>query len=130
MDLKDKLKKRIEQVVVDGNAIKSGEISYSASFTELNNTLFNISNSNYSPYDGWLYSGKFIKGFTDWFSAYLGQSYLLNSDTDAEDIQLYTLGANVNIFNNLLLSSNFSIDNNHQKITRSLSKKFYWQSFH
>ncbi|MFT6206151.1 MAG: hypothetical protein ACJA0T_000048 [Colwellia sp.] len=109
------VEKRIEQVVVNGNVLDSNQINYSASISELNKTLFNISDNGYSPNEGWLFSGKVSRGFTDWFSASLGQSYLFNADATKEDSKTYTLGTNLSLFNHLLINTDFSIDDKDTK---------------
>lgn len=118
------VEKRTEQVVVDGNVLKSNQISYSVSVNELNNTLFNISNNTYSPNEGWLLSSKVSRGFTDWFSASLGQSLLFNADSAQKNGEIYTLGTNLNLFNKLLISTDFSVDNNDEKQLNLTAKSF------
>lgn len=118
------VQKKTEQIVIAGNALKKNESSYSASVTELNKSLINVSRTDSTQAEGWLISGKYSKGITDWFSAYVGQSYFLNANSDEENSQIYNMGSNLTLFDTLLLSGNLDINNNHQKALNFSARSF------
>lgn len=118
------VEKRIEQVVVDGNALKSGETTYTASVTQQNKTLFDITNNTQAD-NRILFSGQVNQGITDWLSGYIGQTYSLDNKNEDEEVNDISIGANVSIFNNLLVNTNLSSDRVNNNDRFNISARSY-----
>lgn len=97
-----------KQVFVNSNALTSKESNYGVSVTEVGKSLFGISGLGKVGHQGWLVSGLYQQGVTDWLSFSLGHASMLAKDGD--DKQSYSLGSNMSLFDNLLLQASYEIE--------------------
>jgi len=103
-----------KEFYIDGNNLKANKSSYGFSVVESGKTVLGVDTKAVDN-DGWLISGNYNYGFTDWLSVNLGYSNLFGSHDIDKDIQYYTLGSSINLFERVLLNiqGDFSSDNRH-----------------
>ncbi|WP_022941856.1 SdrD B-like domain-containing protein [Psychromonas hadalis] len=102
------------QYYIDGNALKAKQSEYAFSTVEVEETLFGISSVTKRNQPGWLSTLTYDQGITDWLSLNGGVEAL--SATLGEDTYTYSVGSNLTILKQLLLSADFQQDDGkHQK---------------
>jgi len=99
---------KTKQVFVDRNALSSSESNYGVSVTEVGKSLFGISGRGPVEKQGWLVSGLYQQGITDWLSFNLGHASMFAKDGD--DKQSYSFGSNISLFDNLLLQASYEVE--------------------
>jgi len=99
-----------KEFYVDSNNLDANENSYGISVTQTGKSVLGVDTSPTNNNDGWLLSGRYNHGLTDWLSMNLGHSTFfsdnkLNSEgVSNEDRQSYTLGSSVNVFDRILIN--------------------------
>jgi hypothetical protein len=117
------VERKLREVFIDSNALQTSEQDYGFSITQQGKSLFGVNNELTSDNEGFLFSGVFSQGITDWLSISLGQSSLL-SDA-GEDEFSYSIGTDVNLYNNVLINADMSI--NQDNLIRSyLTGRTQW----
>lgn len=101
------VERKVEEYLIDGNSLERGDGFYELSFTQQGEQLLNSGNTVVGE-KGWLLSGRYEKGITNYFSVYTGIS-ALKSD-EAESLTNYALGSNLSLLNRVLV--NFDYEQN------------------
>ncbi|GAB0110335.1 hypothetical protein [Pseudoalteromonas distincta] len=102
---------KVEEFIIDGNSLEGGEGFYDLSLTQQGEQL--LSSSNFATdQDGWLLSGRYEKGLTDYFSVYTGGSFLKG---DKSDVNNYAFGSSLSVMNKVLVNLDYEQNNNHEK---------------
>ncbi|WDE12074.1 sporulation protein [Thalassomonas haliotis] len=102
------VEKSTREVFINQNSLKGLASSYGVSLTQSGKSLFGVSNTSADDEEGWLLAGRYNQGVTDWFSFSFGHSSLIAEEGD--NLFNYTLGANMTLFERLLLDTNIQYD--------------------
>ena len=102
------VEKTTREVFINQNSLKGLASSYGVSLTQTGKSLFGVSNTAADDDEGWLFAGRYDQGVTDWFSFSLGHSSLIADEGDNQFD--FTLGANMTLFERLLLDTNIQYD--------------------
>ncbi|WDD99260.1 hypothetical protein [Thalassomonas actiniarum] len=122
------VEKSIREVLVSQNSVKRDDSSFAMSLTQTGKSLFGITQGSAGDNEGWLFAGSYEQGVTDWFSVSLGQSTLFSRE--GSNKLNYNIGANLTLFERLLIDSDFSFDNNdNQSMQLSAKTGFGKHSF-
>ncbi|TMS61893.1 hypothetical protein CWC10_09445 [Pseudoalteromonas sp. S3173] len=98
------VERKVEEYLIDGNSLERGDGFYELSLTQQGEQLLNSGNT-IAGEEGWLLSGRYEKGITDYFSVYTGVS-ALKSD-DAENLTNYAFGSNLSVLNKVLINLDY-----------------------
>lgn len=105
------VERKVEEFIIDGNSLDLGEAFYEFSITQQGKQLLSTSN-NTNGQQGWMLSGRYERGITDYLSVYSGVS-LLNSD-DGDDINSYAFGSNLSVLNKILINLDYEQNSNQE----------------
>lgn len=127
------VKTESKQIIVNQNPVEDNQFVYQLSLTQQGRQLFDdVLNQNYRD-SGWLLSGRYDYGFSDWASFYVGHGLYLgaddNSDINNSTDNQYAIGGQFNLFDRAILSTSFDSNDNAERNLRSaLRTKFGDQS--
>ncbi|MBU3003037.1 MSCRAMM family protein [Paraglaciecola arctica] len=102
------VEREFREVFIDSNALQTSEQDYGFSVTQQGKSLLGVNDELTSNNEGVLFSGVFSQGITDWLTISLGQSSLF-SDTGEDEFN-YSIGTDVNLYNNVLVNADMSIN--------------------
>ena len=106
------VERRVEEYLIDGNSLNEGEGFYEFSLTQEGEQVLTTPNY-FNDQQGWLLSGRYEQGVTDYFSVYAGTSALKNDN--AENQNNYAFGSNLSIFNRVLINLDYEKSNDSEK---------------
>lgn len=98
------VERKVEEYLIDGNSLERGDGFYELSLTQQGEQLLNSGNTVVGE-KGWLLSGRYEKGITDYFSVYTGVSALKSNE--AENLTNYAFGSNVSVLNKVLINLDY-----------------------
>lgn len=98
------VERKVEEYLIDGNSLEGGDGFYELSLTQQGEQLLGSGNTAVGE-KGWLLSGRYEKGLTDYLSVYSGVS-ALKSD-EAENLTNYALGSNLSVLNKVLINLDY-----------------------
>ncbi|WAJ70812.1 carboxypeptidase-like regulatory domain-containing protein [Catenovulum adriaticum] len=123
------VKTESKQIIVNQNPVEDNQFVYQLSLTQQGRQLFDeVLDKNYRD-GGWLLSGRYDYGFSDWASFYVGHGLYLGADDNIDvnnttDNQ-YAIGGQFNLFDRAILSTSFDGSENGDRNLRSaLRTKF------
>ncbi|MBQ4831897.1 hypothetical protein J8L70_01450 [Pseudoalteromonas sp. MMG010] len=120
------VERKLEEFVIDGNSLEDDESYYELSLSQQGQKLLEKNNSNES---GWLLSGRYETGLSDYISLYSGGSSLFNTTNADDEVKSYTLGSNLSLLNKFLFNVNYNQNNKSEKdIALTARTEFYEQS--
>lgn len=112
--------KKHEEFYVNKNLLGLNDSNYAMSITQSGKSLLGINKDRTVENEGWIVSSRYGQGITPWLSLQFGQSYLFNNQ--GKDIFSYNLGANMTLFNNLLLNSTTKVNQDNGFATQFSAK--------
>lgn len=104
------VEKSTRKFYVDSNSLAANESSYGFSAVQTGKSVLGVDVGSNNSNNGWLLSGSYNYGLTDWLSINLGYSSLLSDNSlDSEgriykDQQSYTIGSSLNLFERILIN--------------------------
>jgi len=109
-----------EDIYIDSNLLSEKQSRYAFSVTDNTQQLIELDETD-SPYQpGWLSVLTYEQGLTDDFSVHAASEWL--AATQGEDAMVYSLGANVTLFERLLLGADLQIDADDHKRASFLAR--------
>lgn len=109
------VERKVEEYLIDGNSLEGGDGFYELSLTQQGEQLLNSGNA-VADEKGWLLSGRYEKGITDYFSVYTGVS-ALKSD-DEKNLTNYAFGSNLSVLNRVLVNLDYEQNSLEEKDLR------------
>jgi len=106
------IERKLEEFIIDGNSLNKEDVYYELSLTQQSDKLLEENVNNDS---GWLLSGRYEQGVTDYLSIYTGGTKLFDVDRPDEELDSYTFGSNLSLLNRYLI--NFSYNRNSESET-------------
>lgn len=98
------VERKVEEYLIDGNSLEGGDGFYELSLTQQGEQLLGSGNTAGGE-KGWLLSGRYEKGLTDYLSVYSGVS-ALKSD-EADNLTNYAFGSNLSVLNKVLINLDY-----------------------
>ncbi|EWS98027.1 hypothetical protein BG00_10850 [Pseudoalteromonas sp. SCSIO_11900] len=105
------VERKVEEFIIDGNSLKGSEAYYELSLTQQGEKLLENNKNNES---GWLFSGRYEQGISDYVSIYTGGTSLFNTRDGNDELNSYTLGSNLSLLNKFLINFNYNQNNNNE----------------